>query len=212
MSITLHLLLGSGTLKPFQSTIQDHFDTAVKKIITSIPSKDVDIIIYDNPDGAVPEQGIGGYCPNAHTIYISLDPSFPELKKSIEHELKRTLAHELHHTLRWRDPGYGETLLDAMITEGLADHFDLEVYGGKLQPWSTALPEEELQKMMEKAEKEFDNKEYDHFAWFFGNEDLGIPRWTGYAIGFHLVKLYLQKYPDKKPSQLYAEKTESIMK
>lgn len=211
MNITLHLLVGSGALKPYEKHIETVFNNAIKKITSFLPVKNVDVIIYDNPEGVVPEQGIGGYCPNANTIYISLDPSFTHLKTSIDNELKRTLAHELHHTLRWQDPGYGETLLDAMITEGLADHFDLEVYKDNPQPWSIALSEEELKTMLKKAEKEFNNKEYDHFAWFFGNEELGIPRWTGYTIGFELVKKYLYKNPNKKPSQLYSTSTANFM-
>ncbi|CAN5182848.1 DUF2268 domain-containing protein [soil metagenome] len=208
MDIKTHILLGSGRLTPFSQQIQKVIDDAIPVITKKIPAKNVDVIMYHNPEGAVPEQGIGGYCPNGNITYISLDPAFSNLKDSIKKELKRILAHELHHTLRWQNPGYGETLLDAMITEGLADHFDIEVYNEQPQPWSITLSEHELQRMMKKAKTEFDNKEYDHFAWFFGNEELGIPRWTGYAIGFHLVKQYLQKYPDKKPSQLYAEKTE----
>ncbi len=119
MNIVAHILLGSGKLLTFSEEIRRNFDEAIPVITQKIPAKNVDVIIYDNPEGAAAEQGIGGYCPNAHTIYISLDPSSPDLQRSIERELKRTLAYEQHHTLHWQNSGYGKTLLDAMITEGL---------------------------------------------------------------------------------------------
>lgn len=212
MNINLHLLLGTNRLNSYEKAIRTIFSETLSKIQEKMPIHDVDIVMYDNPEGTVPEQGIGGYTPNAHLIYISLDPTFPDLLKSINTELKRTLAHELHHTLRWENPGYGENLLDAIITEGLADHFDLEMFNESPQPWSVAFTEQELAKQLEKAKEEFENKDYDHFAWFYGNEELGIPRWIGYSLGYKLVKDYLEKHPNKKPSTLYNVKTSEFLK
>lgn len=212
MNIYLHILLGSGRLSPFENEIQDSFDKAVPLITQRIPVKDVDIVIYDNPEGAVKEQGIGGYTPNAHLVYIPMDPSFTDLHNSIQTELKRTLAHELHHALRWDNPGYGETLLDALITEGLADHFDIEVFNEPPQPWSIAITDTELDSLIEKATNDFHNKKYDHATWFYGRTEVGIPRWAGYSLGFKIIKDYLHKYPEKKPSQLYSASTKEFMK
>jgi uncharacterized protein YjaZ len=211
MNINLHILLASGTLKPFIKDIENSFNNTVSEVPKYLPIHDVDVIVYDNPEGTVPEQGIGGYTPNKNLVYISLDPSFVNLKESINSELKRTLAHEFHHTVRWINPGYGETLLDALITEGLADHFDLEIFPELLQPWSEAFNDNELKELMEKAKKEFNNTEYDHFAWFYGNEELGIPRWTGYSLGFKIVKDYLKKHPGQKPSKLYSAETNTFI-
>jgi uncharacterized protein YjaZ len=212
MNIQLHLLLGSKRLVPFSNIIKDNFEKALPFITSKIPIIDVDVVIYDNPEGTVEEQGIGGYTPNAHLVYIPMNPEFPNLHNSINTELKRTLAHELHHALRWQNPGYGETLLDSLITEGLADHFDIEVFNQSPQPWSIAFSDSELSELMKQAEKDFQNKEYDHYAWFYGNEELKIPRWAGYSLGFKIVKDYLQKYPGKKPSQLYSATTNDFVK
>ncbi|HRN71145.1 MAG TPA: DUF2268 domain-containing putative Zn-dependent protease, partial [Candidatus Woesebacteria bacterium] len=193
------------------TAIENNFNDTVSQVAKYLPIRDVDVIVYDNPEGTVPEQGIGGYTPNKNIMYISLDPSFINLKESINLELKRTLAHEFHHTVRWKNPGYGETLLDALITEGLADHFDIEVFNESPQPWSRAFTDSELNNLMKKAEKEFNNTDYDHSAWFYGNVELGIPRWAGYSLGFKMVKDYLAKHPDKKLSELYAAETNTFM-
>lgn len=211
MNINLHILLASGTLKSFIKDIENNFNNTVSQVSKYLPIRDVDIIVYDNPEGTVLGHGIGGYTPNKNLMYISLDSSFADLKESINSEFKHTLAHEFHHTARWQNPGYGETLLDAIITEGLADHFDLEVFKESPQPWSVAFSNDELNSLMKKAKKEFNNKEYDHFAWFYGNEALGIPRWAGYSLGFKIVKDYLLKHPDQKPSELCSAKTSTFM-
>jgi uncharacterized protein YjaZ len=211
MTIQTHILLGSRRLQPHAKDIDAAIVKALPFIEEKLPIKDIDIVVHDNPRGSVPELGIGGYTPNAHLVFISLDPSFPKIKESICIHLKHTLAHELHHTMRWRDPGYGITLVDALITEGLADCFDLEVFGGESPPWSRALSDEEFNRMIKKAQGELHNKKYDHSSWFYGNSNMGIPRWTGYSLGYKMIRDYLQKHPDKKPSLLYATKTDTFL-
>ena len=47
--------------------------------------------------------------------------------------------------------------------------------------------------LLERATVEFDNDSYNHAAWFFGSEALGLPRWAGYKLGFQLVQKYLNE-------------------
>ncbi len=211
MVIDIHILLGSGRLLPYQSQIKNRFDKLITIVKKQLSLGNVDVVVYDNPEGAIPEIGVGGYSPNAHLIFISLDPQFPNFQQTIDEELKRTIAHELHHTLRWRDPGYGETLFEALITEGLADHFDMEVNNiDNPEPWDTALSDKQLVEIKAKAQKEFDNKNYNHNEWFFGYKEKNIPRWAGYTLGFKLVEDYLKRNPHKKPSQLYSAHPEDF--
>lgn len=203
-NINLYILKASGRLTPYIEDIKKVFKDSLNKISEKIPVSNIDIVVCDDKDKVIPESGITGYTPNSNLIFISLDPGSPSFSKLIGDEFNRTLAHEMHHCMRWRRPGYGKTLLEVLITEGLADHFDLEIYGGNPHPWSVALDKDQTERLMERAKDEFNNKEYDHTAWFFGSKDKNIPRWTGYALGFNLVAEYLKKNPDKKPSQLHA--------
>lgn len=206
MNIAPHILLGSGRLTSFAEQIKEAFVKVIERINSKVSIPNVDVVIYDNPHGAIPETGVGGYAPDEHTIFISLDPDFPKFEDIIKKELGRTVTHELHHVLRWKSPGYGQTLLEALITEGLADHFDVEVNNETPEPWCVAFNEEQLNKILTKAQKEFNNKNYDHNSWFFGSEEKNIPRWAGYSLGYKLVNDYLQKNPDKKPSNVYTLK------
>lgn len=211
MAVSVHILLGTGRLVLYQDRIKKKFDELITKIQKQLPLENIDVVIYDNPEGTIPEIGVGGYTPSAHLIFVSLDPQFPDFQKTIDKELKRTIAHELHHALRRRGPGYGETLFEALVTEGLADHFDMEINSThNPEPWDLVLNDEQTVEVKAKAQEEFDNKNYNHNEWFFGSKEKNIPRWAGYTLGFKIVGDYLKRNPDKKPSQLYIAPSEDF--
>lgn len=209
-NINLHILNASGTLTPHLKTIKEEFDMTIKKVTDKIPISNVDIMVSDDPEDSIPELGFGGYTPSAHLVYISVDPKSPQLDNSLIKEFGRLLAHELNHAMRWKNPGYGKTLLEALTTEGLADHFAMEISNLGPMIWDTALTTNQLKKVMKLAQKEFNSKNYNHFAWFLKSIDKNIPRWGGYTLGFNLVAEYLKKHPDKKPSDLYSTPAEEF--
>jgi uncharacterized protein YjaZ len=102
--------------------------------------------------------------------------------------------------------------LGALINEGLADHFDMEVNSTSPYLWNKALNEEELKIFQKLAEKEYFNENYNHNDWFFGSTERNIPRWTGYSLGFYLVEKYLKTHPDQKASNLYNVEAEEFLK
>lgn len=203
MQIKLHVLKASGRLVSFEQSIQKGFEMGLERVQAALLLPDVDVVVADNPEAAIPETGVGGFAPTAHLLYINIDPTHVDLK--IEEEVCSTLAHELHHCARWKAVGYGNTLLEAVVSEGLADHFDIEVNGGEPKPWSRALNAEELEKIAEKAKKEFANADYNHSAWFFGSAQEDIPRWAAYSLGFKIVGDYMEKN-QKTAAQLVGER------
>ena len=212
MGINFHILKASGRLKPYIKDIKKVCKEAERKIFAEIPLSNVDVVIADDPYEVIPEIGIGAYTrtPNLITIYI--DPEFPNFN-NFHLELMDIFAHELHHAARWQTVGYGKTLFEAIITEGLADHFANEVTERKdLHLWDKALNPQQIKDWLIKAEKEFYNKEYSHSDWFFGSKARGIPKWTAYSLGFYLVGNYLKKYPQMKASTLYKTKAEKFRK
>lgn len=197
----LHILEQSKKLTPLKGKIEKAYQEIVPTIESKIKLSDIDIVVADNPEGVIPEIGTGGSSPTANLIYINIDPDFPNIEDRIEEEIKSTLAHECHHCARAEHFYYGENLLEALITEGLADHFDLEINGGEIKLWCKALSEAELEEYLNKARLEFDNENYDHSKWFFGT-DSEIPKWAGYSLGFKIVDDYLNK-TNKKASELF---------
>lgn len=214
MTANIFVLAANGRLGKYKNRIMRIAKESVKLIGKKIPLPDVDIVFYDNPKSKyiIPHLGLGGYAHNAHLVVMPLNPDFNHFERMISEEIKRTLSHELHHCARMKALGYGDTLLKAMVSEGLADHFGLEITNKKPQKWDTALIVGSLRVMKKRALRELNNKKYNHWDWFIGSKARKIPKWTGYTLGFELVKDYLKKHPDKKPSQLFAIKAEEFVK
>ena len=87
--------------------------------------------------------------------------------------------------------GYGTTLAEVFVTEGLADHFVAEAFPDTPpQPWDHALSGEQETELWRRAQSVLDVPHgYDHQAWFFGGGDL--PRWAGYTLGYRIAEAYL---------------------
>ena len=88
-------------------------------------------------------------------------------------------------------------LTDAIVHEGLADHFSVELCGGDPPLWSVALSEAELDRFTEVAIGERDSGSYDHGVWFLGRKPAVTPRWAGYAVGWRVVGDHLRHHPDE---------------
>lgn len=204
MSINTHILSASKDIRPYSDELKSIAEATIASVLKLLPIKDIDVVLYDNPKATIDEiGGIGGFSPNANLIFISLNPRHPDFKKAVKEELAFTLAHELHHTIRWQKQVEGDTLLEAMVFEGLADHFAIEATGrSKPSPWSYALSLEQKKIFITKASEEWKNPTYNNDLWFFGSKPDVIPRWTGYTLGYDLVAKYLHNHPETSASRL----------
>jgi uncharacterized protein YjaZ len=196
MSLQKHFLNSSGTISSFKNEIDSAIEHSFAMINQKLAIDKLDIVIQNSPNNTIPELGIGGFSPDGYTIFLSLDLGHPQINQTIQNEILKTLAHEAHHCARWRGPGYGTTLFEALVTEGLADCFQMEISGENQPIWTTALNKEELEIMTIKAKKEY-WLPYNHSSWFFGSNEAKIPRWTGYSLGYSIVKNYLEKTAQK---------------
>ncbi|MFV0408135.1 MAG: DUF2268 domain-containing putative Zn-dependent protease [Paracoccus sp. (in: a-proteobacteria)] len=136
--------------------------------------------------------GIGGYAPAPGQIQLTLDPA-----RFAPEPFIRTLVHELHHLIRWDGPGYGKSLGEALVSEGLAGHFVLQVLGGAADPWDAVTPSEGL---VRQATNEWSRLDYDHAEWFFGKGK--IRRWSGYGLGHRLIAEHLAQNPAETAASL----------
>ena len=201
------MLQASGRLNPYSTIIKHYTRNAIKQTLSLLPLSNVDIVIADNPSAVMPEIGIGGYTPNANLIFISLDPTFANLKQSIQDNIFTVITHELHHAARWRSTGYGVTLFEAMISEGLADHFATAL-SNKRPVWIPNLKPKLLSLWQRKARRYFFRNDYNHHDWFFGSEQKQMPKWIGYGLGYAAVAQYLKKHTGTNTTKLYEENAE----
>lgn len=188
MPNALHLMNAGGLLPDeLADEVRSVAGAALTRHAARLEVDGVDVAVRVAP-WTLPETGVLGYAPLPHFVDITLTPDNPHFMNGWRTELAATLAHELHHVRRWRGPGYGTTLLEALVSEGLAQHYEAGERGG-LPPYAS-IPAD-LDGLWHRAEAELDSTDYGHPAWFFGSEAGGLPRWAGYALGYELVRRFL---------------------
>lgn len=180
----------------------------VSQVQSLIPADSITINLKITDD-VIPIWGVGGQTTSDHSLDFFYDPENPSFK--IEH-FYCGLVHEIMHVSRLRMPKWELTLLECMITEGLADHFSNEVLGCSRPPWSNSITSEQIEKIFNESRTilykkhsswndEFNEKFFN--PWMFGRMGKNaIPSWAGYSIGWEIVENYLKMHPDKKNSDL----------
>jgi hypothetical protein len=163
-------------------------------------SAPVAVRVVVNPEAAIPEVGVGGFTDptsGAVTLSLSAHARVP-VSESLTVWLRMTLAHELDHSKRILDgPGYGTTLGEALVSEGLADTFSVYAYPQSPPiPWDEALQPNQVNRLGAIARDNAamtDTGGEVHSRWFYGGGDL--PRWAGYTIGAAWVRHFLTTHP-----------------
>jgi hypothetical protein len=166
---------------------------ALPRVLARLPIDRVDVVVgYADPDRTIPAWGIGGYAHGKGRISIAVAPDHPRFGDAERPErLAALLAHELHHVARTRGPGYGRTLGEALVTEGLAQCFEVEI-GCPAPPYAIAVTGDALREFAARAKDQIDAQDYDHGDWFFGRSgDPNFPEDGGYSLGYALAKSWL---------------------
>ncbi len=195
-NFTHHYLLSNKKIEPFKDRIESALKSAEEKTLKKLQEITVDVVIMHCPHKTIPELGIvGSYTKEVRLIEIAIDVNNEYLKENLEEEIERTFAHEYMHAAReeYLQSEKG-TLLEAFVSEGLCQSFEIEINPHtKPAIYATYLSEKELQDAFDKAKPLFNETQYDHNTWFFGNEEKGIKKWIGYSLGYWLVRQKMKK-------------------
>ena len=167
---------------------------------------DIDVLVTNRlHDILIPEDGVGGYTRTSDFIEFALNQ-----EKATENLISEMLVHELCHAARWgKNNEWMTSLFDRIINEGIATYFEAEFIKNRNERTvfiQTILerPDEENEKILDQVRDRLDSNEYDYYGIFFtGNNKL--PRWSGYSLGFYLVKKYLEK-TGKTIEEAFADK------
>jgi hypothetical protein len=199
-----------GALQPHRSVIAAEVERTLSVVRPLLSVDPLEVRVQAGAVGAIPEIGMGGRAVKGETVLFTVNPHFPALDAALASNLLPVLAHELHHIARQQTVGYGADLLGAMVSEGLADRFSVQVTGGEPPIWTTTLTDAEVEEWLERARPHWFDAPYDHDAWFFGVGS-DAPRWTGYAVGWEIVGRFLTAHPHRQPSDLVAEPSRSFV-
>lgn len=188
---------------------------AIKEVERYVFSKlkidwDIDVVLTANAYSLIiPEDGVGGYTYASNFIVSALD-----LKSMSIPRFKEMLVHELCHAARWgKNNEWMNTLFDGMISEGVATYFGTEFAknNSEKQFFTKTILErsdEENERILNELRGNLDDKNYDYNTIFFTGNDK-LPRWSGYSLGYYLVKKYLEK-THKTIEEAFADKYEDF--
>lgn len=198
MKINLHIADAQGVFsdnehKKIQSGVRRAEEYTVSKLAIS---ENVDLIITPElPDFLIPEDCLGGRTYTGNFILISLAAGHVD-----EDFVYEVVCHELCHASRWqKNEEEMKNLFDGMILEGLAVYFEEQAMKNQKnkQFFLRAMLERDDQEnaeILECLRGNLNEKYYDYYSIFIlGDKEKNIPRWSGYSVGYYLVKKYLEK-------------------
>lgn len=166
---------------------------------------DIDVLVTNRIPMIIPENGAGGYTFSADFIRINIDD-----KKATENLISENVVHELCHAARWgKNDEWIKSLFDGLIFEGLACVLEAEFVKDRSEKSlfiKTILEraDDENEKILEKLHDQLDSNCYDYDTIFFNGNDK-LSRWSGYSLGYYLVKKYLEK-TGKKIEEAFTDK------
>jgi hypothetical protein len=191
---TLHWLEATGGLQPWRPSIASEIE-ATRGIVGSLVTPPRLDVLIERGRWVIPEIGMVGHSYRPTLFSLTIDPDNPNFEPSLrDGTLRRQVAHEVHHCLRHAGPGYGKTLGEAMVSEGLAGQFAARLFASPPEPWERAVDEIEAWRLFPDRDT-LASAGYDHNAWFFGAGGR-YPRWLGYTLGYMVAGRWLRTVPE----------------
>ena len=167
---------------------------------------DIDLLVTNRLyDIIIPEDGVGGHTRTSDFIEFAINE-----EKATENLISEMVAHELCHAARWgKNDEWINSLFDGVINEGIATYFEAEFVKDRTEKTvfiKTILErsDEANEKILEKLRSQLDSNYYDYDTIFFNGSN-ELPRWSGYSLGYYLVRKYLKK-TGKKIEDAFADK------
>lgn len=195
MTWRLHWLEASGDMSAWRAIVAEEVEVARKAVAGVLPVSPLDILVQRLPGAVIPETGTTGQAMRPGLFSLTIDPDNPNFARSLrDGDLRRTVAHEAHHCMRMDGPGYGWTLGEALVSEGLAGQFVSRLFNSPPDPWECAVTDEVLAANLPDDATLVGNG-HDHRAWFFGVGGR-YPRWLGYTLGYRIVGDWLETGAD----------------
>ncbi len=88
-----------------------------------------------------------------------------------------------------------ETLLDAMVAEGICDCFAQRCLDGARPRWMDTQNEVEPRRMWPRVHRRFGISDATEIRRFLFGDGDRVPAWTGYTLGYMIVRKYLDNNP-----------------
>jgi Predicted Zn-dependent protease (DUF2268) len=184
---------------------------ALARIDALLPGPPTAITVSYGGSDVIPQTGTSGETsPETGVIAIAFgQTSQASPGMIVELWLPRSFAHEIDHSVRiLAGPGFGASLLEVIISEGISSAFETAAFPGPPSPWDRAISRSQECALWKQAQPLLGQTDlYDE--WFFGGP--GIPRWAAFTIGYDIVTDYHQRHPDASWSAITAADATAIL-
>ncbi|MGC1184654.1 MAG: DUF2268 domain-containing putative Zn-dependent protease [Candidatus Dormiibacterota bacterium] len=155
------------------------------------------------PDQILAPVGVSGFTdPETGAITVGLYPRWADEPLSVISGLARTLAREVDRSVRiTQGAGLGKSLLDELVTDGIATEFGQFAFPGPPDPWIGALSAGQECQQWRHLEPVLSNHGLHGEVLDGGRVSRGIfgeatmPPLTGKTIGYDIVAGYLGRHP-----------------
>ena len=104
-----------------------------------------------------------------------------------------------------------DTLLDAMVTEGIADAFAEGVVPEHRPHWITALPPAIERAIWPNVEGHLNDTDPAEIRRYLFGDDDRVPVWTGHSIGYAIVRSYLATHPDARIASIIGLSSRTLL-
>jgi uncharacterized protein YjaZ len=189
-----------------QEDIVGSVERALNRIDELLPGPHTSITITVE-SRVIAEIGTLGQSFDPSNSFIRINPkSQVPFHRTVVFWLPRTLAHEIHHQVRsLAGPGFGRVLLEQLVSEGTADVFDGQAFPGAPNPWDQVLTPDQEHRLWAQVQPDLQKVSYPnglYGSWMFGDPAAGIPRWSGFTIGYHMASGYVAQHPGTNAESL----------
>ena len=194
----VHFLNARHALTGIMPEVRAAIAESVARVSDHLDLPDFDVVVRAGDGGS--DWGVIGAAPAPGVIELTLSPA------RFAHDLTvRRMLRELHHVARWDGPGYGRSLGEVLVSEGLAGHFVTRVLGSPPDPWDATTPPSGLAK---RAMTEWAWRDLDRGLWFEGRGN--IRKWAGYGLAHRLLAEHLSREPELEAAALVHISAEAL--
>src|SRR3989338_4443311 len=131
--------------------------------------------------------GVGGNSSKYLVMLIFINTSIKKWEKN----LKETVCHEFAHAISPYYNPWKNTIGEGIIFDGIAENFQEYVLKGRKSTFSNILAEDECRRIFVEITEKLSSKNQEEYnELFYGGGK--YKHWTGYALGYWLVKKYLK--------------------
>ena len=185
---------------------------ALGHINALLPGPPVSVNVYyvTGPD-LITQQGTGGDSDVAvHSAEVFFGPTSQVSLRTGLTYLPRALSHEVDHSVRGAalPGGYRDSLFQQMISEGISSVFDEAAFPGSPNPMDRAISPGQECVLWRKAQPLLSDAQL-YYQWVLGGGS--VPHWTGFTIGYDIVKDYLRRHPHTSWVTLTSTRSETIL-